>query len=100
VIVIGIEEGKKIRASIRVGTNMDAIQTNEFCQQIFEAGSVSDTGEEASAGGKPVEGGANLPLNTREREEWEAANEQEKKILFRIKMKRYKKRIKEELDLS
>jgi len=100
VVAIGIEEGKKIKASVRVDEDIDSVQIDEFCKQIFEAGSVTDTGEEASAGSNPTAGGADVPLSIREREEWDAADEQEKKVLFRIKMKRYEKLIKEELDLS
>ncbi|MBU1091531.1 DHH family phosphoesterase [Patescibacteria group bacterium] len=100
VIVIGVEEGQKIKASTRITGDFDSVQINEFCEKIFEAGSVTDTGEEASAGSNPTAGGANIPLSTREREEWEVADENEKKVLFQIKMKRYKERIKKELDLS
>ncbi|MCF7836003.1 MAG: DHH family phosphoesterase [Candidatus Marinimicrobia bacterium] len=97
VVVIGVEEGKAIRASIR--TNSDLIQINDFCKKIFEADSVTDAGK-ASAGARPGSGGAYVPLSTREQEEWAVADEEERKILFGIKLKRYKERIKNELDLS
>jgi len=97
VVVIGVEEGKAIRASVR--TDLDLIQIDEFCKQIFEANSVTDAGK-ASAGSKPGAGGAYIPLSTRESEEWNIADKKEREVLFEIKMKRYKERIKNELDLS
>jgi len=95
VVVIGIENGECIRSSVR--TNLDLIQIGEFCKIVFEADSVTDTGR-ASVGARIGSGGALVPLSHREREEWAVASEEEKQVLFKIKMRRYGQRIQKILD--
>ncbi|MFH1978898.1 MAG: DHH family phosphoesterase [Patescibacteria group bacterium] len=95
VVVVGIEDGKAIRASVR--SSIGLVQTNDFCKKVFEDGSETDTGR-AGAGGRTGSGGAYIPLSTREIEEWEQATSEEREILFTIKMRRYAERIKNALD--
>jgi nanoRNase/pAp phosphatase (c-di-AMP/oligoRNAs hydrolase) len=97
VVVVGIENGEAIRASIR--TDVELVQIDDFCKHVFEADSATDTGQ-ASAGARVGSGGAYIPLSNREREEWVVADKEEKKILFNIKLRRYKKRIKKFLEES
>jgi hypothetical protein len=95
VIVIGIENGEEIRVSIRA--NLELIQTGDFLKRVFEEESETDTGK-ATAGAKKGSGGATVPLSRREREEWAVADENQKMVLFNLKLKRYKQRIKQILD--
>lgn len=95
VVVIGVENGEAIRASVR--TASDLVQADEFCKKLFEVNSATDTGQ-PSAGARTGSGGAYVPLSNREKGEWAIADNDEKEVLFAVKMRRYKKCIKEILD--
>lgn len=88
-VVIGIVDGQYIRASIR--TDFEAIvQINEFCKQVFD-----DDATTVSQGARPGSGGAEIPLSTREREEWACATPEQKKVLLEVKLQLYRRRIEE-----
>lgn len=93
-VVIAIEEGQYIRASVR--TDMELIEINHFCKEIFEDGTITDTGQ-SSAGARYGSGGAKVPLSKREREIWEISDPEERETLFNVNLKRFKKRIKKYL---
>lgn len=86
-VVIGIVDGQYIRASVR--TDFDSIvQINEFCKQVFD-----DDATKISQGARPGSGGAEIPLSTREQEEWACANPEQKKVLIEVKLQLYRRRI-------
>lgn len=96
VVVIAVEDGQYILASIR--TDLELISIDDFCKKVFiEPDSSADEDEKKdkpSAGARTGSGGAKIPLSNREKEEWAVADDNERKILFGIKLKRYRSRIK------
>jgi len=88
VVGIGIVEGQFIKASVR--TDLESIQIDQFCKEVFGADS-----EHVSTGARPGSGGAKVLFSASEQREWTCAMPEEKQVLLNIKLRCYRHRIEE-----
>jgi len=92
VVIIGIRDGDFIKVSVR--TDLETINMDRLFKEVFELESDTDRGRATGGFRNRFAGGALIPFSNREKEEWAVASEEEKKVLFEVKMRRYKREIK------
>jgi hypothetical protein len=88
VVVIGVVDGQFIKASVR--TDLESIQIDQFCKEVFGADS-----ELVSTGARPGSGGAKVLFSASEQREWTCATPEEKQVLLGIKLRYYRRQIEE-----
>ena len=99
VVVLGVEDGKIIRASIR--TDLDTVRLEEFFREVFEISTnVKIKDSQPSGGFRIGSGAAQIPFSEKECAKWQIATKEEKEVLFKLSKRYYKQRIKEALGMD